>query len=765
MASRFVPPDPTLRSYHSGRTGRVLPTPAEVREFARLDQPRIIRFETCKYRSPEFQVTIRTSINWQQDISGTFQNGQWVFTLPGATFKDPFDMKFRLNRPTWNLGGDYYWMLPEDDGNLHIDKLVSHFDDGAVAFVYHVRLTTKLWRPNHLITLRNDADGWGRDLYGTFRNDTWFFELDPATYPDPLQAKFMLDRMWFMDGANLVLNPGLATSGFHGATFTDANVHFTTGSPGPSAYVHGYDNFFPVDSPLQQLTVQLTGREWEEYDVIVIGSGMGGGTLADDLSDRGALVLVLEAGGLWFPLHINDLPGNTYSLAERDKLGSYNNAEGSQLIFDVNFNLGGRSVYWSGVIPRMRPWEMRGVWPPVVRSYLFERQGYERAERVLRPEVTLGPFQDRVRELLSKALPDFHVHDLPRSLHQPNLKSRQCQGTVQHCMGNVLRKTNGVYSTADLLLDSAAFPGPAGQENLRINLQHLVTRIETQGDQATAVVCQDLAGNVERRYRAKKIVLACGSFGSPKLALLSNLTDPNHLIGVGISDHPAYFYNRKHPLPTSGKLGWLGALDGHAKILIQHRESTPSKHPYNIQMLINDRYWDARHADEALWKQLIVNNSDPSRVEFQFNFTRALDDTNYIRLGDPPTGKTQVMVHANGPDVDLNAIQDELVEVRNRILTALGVEGFSKAWDKNEWGLGFGGTPHHAGGSLRMSADGRGVVDDNLKFLHYTNLYCCDNSVFPSILAANPSLTLVALALRLADRLAEQLGLPPAQPH
>ena len=52
-----------------------------------------------------------------------------------------------------------------------------------------------------------------------------------------------------------------------------------------------------------------------------------------------------------------------------------------------------------------------------------------------------------------------------------------------------------------------------------------------------------------------------------------------------------------------------------------------------------------------------------------------------------------------------------------------------------------------------MAGDGTGVVDADLKLLAYDNLYACDNSVFPTSPAANPSLTMVALALRLADHL------------
>jgi choline dehydrogenase-like flavoprotein len=60
----------------------------------------------------------------------------------------------------------------------------------------------------------------------------------------------------------------------------------------------------------------------------------------------------------------------------------------------------------------------------------------------------------------------------------------------------------------------------------------------------------------------------------------------------------------------------------------------------------------------------------------------------------------------------------------------------------------------HIAGSLRMGERGAGVVDHNLKFHEYNNLYVCDLSVFPDIPAVNPSLTLGALALRLARHLA-----------
>ena len=93
---------------------------------------------------------------------------------------------------------------------------------------------------------------------------------------------------------------------------------------------------------------------------------------------------------------------------------------------------------------------------------------------------------------------------------------------------------------------------------------------------------------------------------------------------------------------------------------------------------------------------------------------------------------------------------DEVRDLRNSVLDFLHANH-----DPND-GMHFGneGTVHHAGGSMRVSGDHTGVVDDNLRMEAYDNLYICDVSVYPVIPAANPSLTLAALALRLTDRLA-----------
>jgi choline dehydrogenase-like flavoprotein len=126
-----------------------------------------------------------------------------------------------------------------------------------------------------------------------------------------------------------------------------------------------------------------------------------------------------------------------------------------------------------------------------------------------------------------------------------------------------------------------------------------------------------------------------------------------------------------------------------------------------------------------------------------------LDDQNFVQLPGPGQ-KLQVKVKPNvAGEPHFFAARD----VRNQVLATLGVP-----FTANE-GMGYGnqGAVHHAGGTLRMSGNGSGVVDTDLKFEQYDNLYVADPSVWPFIPAANPALTLAALSLRLADTLKQRL--------
>ncbi len=589
--------------------------------------------------------------------------------------------------------------------------------------VFRVSFHTVDLRPNHRVTVRNGVDGWDRDVYGTYRDGAWVFEFERDRYPVQLEMKLLLDGALWMTGANLQL----ATTGDH--HLDGGAVQFPGAPPRP---LLGYDNLRTEEGVGQQERLRTNHLAGPDYDVVVIGSGFGGGVLADALSDRGRRVLVLEAGSVIYPTHITNLPGDWPQLAPHHQVSNFVNEPGSGFLFGVQMNLGGRSVFWSGLIPRMREWEL-AFWPQPVREHL-SGGGYAEAETLLRKRRTLGPFQQKAVTALRGRFPDHLVGDLPQSLHQPNLRNNDE-------LGNVLEKSTGTFSTADLLLDSLAYTGLAGRDNLTVNANHYVVHLERAGPAITDVVCWDLIGGGERRYRGRIVVLAAGSLESPRIALRSGLPDPLRKVGRGLTDHPAFF-SREYGLPPNGE---FGGLDDHAKILASHEQASMAQHGYNVEILINPKYWDVRHPDDDVRKRRI-DSIQRSSVILQFIFASQLDDANTVTDAGPGE-KARVRVT---PNLTGSGLFNEVRDLRNEIIGFLGADPFNPGE-----GMHFGneGTPHHAGGTLRMSGNGTGVVDTDLRFEGLDNLYVADNSVVPFIPAANPALTLSALSLRLAAHL------------
>lgn len=615
-------------------------------------------------------------------------------------------------------GDTFIGARPAEDGARPITRAFV----AAPLALRKIRFETSRYAPNHVVTIRSSNEGWTNDTLGTYRDGAWEFFFEIPSLSPTLAFKFMLDGEHWMQGPDLSVTTNVDHS------FDESRVQF------PAAvdrFRHGYDNFQIERTKLAQDGVPRNTREDILYDVIIIGSGMGGGSLADALSDAGIKTLMLEAGGLTLPTHMTNLPGDWSRTANHHQVGHFVNEPGSDFLSGVHLSLGGRSVYWSGLIPRMHDWEL-SFWPEPVRTFL-QQEGYGPAETLLRKTRRLGPFQDQVVAKLKADLPDWHVEDLPRSVHQPFLNDA---GELE----SIVQDSTGIFSTADLLLSSMGYAEQAGRRNLTINVGHLVTRIATNGSTATDVECQDLLGNTTRRYRGKFIVLAAGSLESPRIALNSSLGDPGGKLGVGLTDHPAFF-SALYNIPDGSP---FGGSKRHAKVFLFNKRATFQDHPFNVEAVVNPELWQVRNSDDDL-----VPVPNPSKIKMTFTFASLLDDAN--QLSSPGVGrKLSVNVRRNQAGV---AHFDAACKTRNAILTSLGIP-----FTAGE-GMGYGneGTVHHAGGTMRMSGNGTGVVDTDLKFEAYDNLYCADPSVWPFIPAANPSLTLVALSLRLADHLRRRI--------
>src|SRR4029453_6168722 len=116
-----------------------------------------------------------------------------------------------------------------------------------------------------------------------------------------------------------------------------------------------------------------------DFDIVIVGSGVGGGLLADALAqvDKPLRILVLEAGSFLYPTHVYNICRFLNSeVAKKFGCATFwqkSDSEENELYIGAQpqVNFGGRSIFWSGLIPALQEWEL-DFFPPRVREDLVE---------------------------------------------------------------------------------------------------------------------------------------------------------------------------------------------------------------------------------------------------------------------------------------------------------------------------------------------------------------------------------------------------------
>jgi choline dehydrogenase-like flavoprotein len=608
--------------------------------------------------------------------------------------------------------------------------------------MFTIRFITDAFAPNETMVLRAAGPtAWLVDLGGDYDEGAWRFELDEADYPTGIEFKFVLKPGRWMFGANLVIAP--------------------TEIANPPDYTEAQVTFPPVSELVTERGViaqRLVAPNFDPshvYDVIVVGSGAGGGTLASRLADAGRDVLVLEAGPYLFPTHVANLPRrlrigqfdkHVWGLWPDFKVVNYVNVEGSEFAGGQGFNLGGRSIFWGGLIPRLSEWEL-ATWPTPVREYLLAN-GYGDAENeVNRTVFQDSPYQNQSRQFLQQTLgPGFLVSDAPVA--------------VQYRGFTNLSLAGGMWSSADLLLEDrlldASKAAPDWKRNSpTINLNHAVWNVTLDpagGRRVTGVRCRDLLAGETRTYQAKNVVLSAGTLESAKIALNSGLSD-SVLLGKGVTDHEIRYVHFTLP-PGSPHTSSTSDPNFQSARLIAEPAAADPEHPFLIGLELGAEFNQGRYIDLADLTEEVRTHQDWLLCELVFQFNSALVTGNSVQTSgrpveqggaaDPLTVNVQRSEPSNAAIANMNQIATNVLgqlDAQPVITENTGLALLPAA---------LGGVAHEVG-TLRMATDNQpGVVNTDLAFPAYDNLYACDNSIFPTSPASNPTLTLIALALRLA---------------
>lgn len=553
-----------------------------------------------------------------------------------------------------------------------------------------------------------------------------------------------------------------------------------------STYVNFVSQF---TSAQERLFLQYIGPR-DDSDIIIVGSGIGGGILADDLADRlghQKRILVVEAGSFIYPTHVyNSSRFSNASLAKHfgcDTFWQKGDSSSQNFIGEKpQLNFGGRSIFWSGLIPSIQGWEL-DFFPPSVRQDLASGL-LNKAGDTMNESRSMGATAAAVVTKLrqSPLAQDFSIQETPRALHQPYLAA---SGMPKD---QFFTEPTGVFNTAELLINQMGLtPGVSHGDGpgLQLLLNTYVEDVQNHGDHFELVTRNTLNGQV-RILRAVTVVLAAGSIESPKLlrrsSMFSALSDQvKPLVGRGLTDHP-----------TSNEITtYVTSIDNvaipkssHAKIVFYSRglrNGNEIRYPFNVEMNINHEYWHLRENDPNSPESVFSTNTPvgPSRVDIKFSFGNCLDDVNEVKPA-PPFGYVPEVVFRNLSWMDHLAgsrfpalagwhksfaqIFAVMNDVTHQIFSQFQINGQQARPENEVWfgqgGKGFGwGTVHHACGTLRMpyrpSHDSdlnfQTIVDQDLRVAGTQNLYVCDMSIMPFSSAANPVRTLVALALRLSN--------------
>lgn len=507
--------------------------------------------------------------------------------------------------------------------------------------------------------------------------------------------------------------------------------------------------------------------------VVIIGTGAGGGVLANELAQKGVSVVALEAGGRYLPEdYINDEWDSFGQLAwtdPRTTSGDWRVAKDfSGLPAWIVKAVGGTTTHWAGASLRFQDheWKAKTNYGDVQGANLLDwpidpremDDYYTKAEDKLGVTRTGGraglPGNNnyKVFEKGAKALGYEHVHTGRMAINSDDNDDRMaCQQTgfcFQGCKWGA--KWSSAYTD---------IPRGEATGNLEVRERCHVMRIEhNQQGKVTGVVYVDADGN-QQQQKARVVCVAGNSIESPRLLLNSasamfpdGLANSSGQVGRNYMRHVTGSVYATFDQPVRM---WRGTT--MAGIIQDEAINDPSRGfvgGYELETLALGLPFMAAFLDPGGWGR---------------EFTTALDhyenmagmwivgedmpqETNRITLNHAVTdqhGLPVADVHFDDHPNDV-AMRNHAYKQGIAVYEAVGATRV------------FPTPPYpstHNLGTNRMSANARdGVVNAHGQTHDIANLFVSDGSQFTSGAAENPTLTIVALAIRQADFIAAEMN-------
>ena len=515
----------------------------------------------------------------------------------------------------------------------------------------------------------------------------------------------------------------------------------------------------------------------DRYDVIIIGTGAGGGTLARHLATSDKRILLLERGG-WLPRELDNwLTGSVFVDNRYVSPDTWYDRDGTAFQPGVHYYVGGATKLYGAALYRLREedfGELRhqdGISPAWPIAYDELEPYYTLAEQLYQVHGARG--EDPTEPPASAPYPHPPVSHEPRIQQLADDLAAAGHHPFHAPCGIMLDESNPAFSTCIRCATCDGFPclvhakSDAEVLGVRPALEHpnvtlltgaKVTRLGTDqaGTSVTEVVV-DCDGS-EERFTADVVVVSCGAANSAKLLLQSaNDRHPNGLANGSDQVGRNYMFH-----------------DSTAVLALSREENETA---YQKTLGLNDFYFGAYDFEYPLGNVQMVGKSQAAmfrgerpretRLAPEWTLERmakhAIDF--WLSTEDLPRPDNRVTVDREG-NITL-AYTETNAEAKKQLYTKvkslLGKLDMNPdhlihrfAYMKND--IPIAGCAHQAGTCRFGTHEATSVLDTDCKAHELDNLYVVDTSCFPSIGAVNPALTAMANALRVGDHLLARLN-------